>query len=190
MLCEICHKNQATIHIQEIVKGEKKSLHICGVCAEKKGLNEMALQGINIAEILYKISANMDNPDFGEDSSVPLLGEDGSNEAQVFVQCSKCGWDVKQFQKTGRVGCEECYKAFSEILSETLKSMHKGILHVGKHPQVAPAEGIGAVMAEVMELQKQLEVHVLKEEFELAAEIRDKINELKAKAKAKKTRKK
>ena len=28
MLCEICQKNEATIHIQEIVGGQKKSLHL------------------------------------------------------------------------------------------------------------------------------------------------------------------
>ena len=30
MLCQICNKNPATIHVQEIINGEKKVFHLCG----------------------------------------------------------------------------------------------------------------------------------------------------------------
>ena len=35
MLCEICGKNEATIHIEEITDGKSKTLHLCGECMAK-----------------------------------------------------------------------------------------------------------------------------------------------------------
>ncbi len=56
MICEICNKNPATIHIQEIINGQKKVLHICADCASKKSTENPLLQGFNVAEMLYNLS--------------------------------------------------------------------------------------------------------------------------------------
>jgi len=180
MLCEICKQKQASIHIQEIADGEKKALHICTNCASKKGLNAANFQGINIAEILYKLSANPDQSLLNELNVNP---QDADIEKTVaIVICQKCNWTSEQLQKTGKLGCEHCYKTFSEILTETLNNMHRGAVHTGKRPNTKASEQ-GKLMLDIISYQQKLDKHVLREEFEEAAKLRDKINNLKTNTK-------
>ena len=185
MLCEMCKQNQATIHIQEINNGKKMTLHVCASCAAKKGLGTIEGEENNIAEILYKLSA-------------PLEGENGmmmdysghadinfADDVTPAIICPKCKWDMNKFQKTGRLGCENCYQVFSGILSETLRNIHRGVLHIGKRPNIK-SSGPNLVMLEILNLQKQLNIHVIREEFEEAAKLRDQINKLKKEMKSKK----
>ena len=183
MLCEVCNKNQATIHIQQIVKGQKQALHICSACAEKKGLNDMALQGINIAEILYKISANVSAGQDIPDLDFADTAHDGQEEVFSGATCEGCGWDTGKFNKTGRLGCAQCYVAFKDILKEALKNMHKGTMHVGKRPRgQEAATGSDSTMLEIMDLQRRLDEHVQREEYEMAAKVRDRLKTLREQA--------
>jgi protein arginine kinase activator len=186
MICEVCNKNEATIHIQEIVNSQKKSLHICQDCAsKKKGANSL-LNGLNLADILYNISANIPAPE-----KSPADGADQSIAPSSVITCEKCGWSTVKFREKGRLGCAECYNVFKDILSLAFKNMHKGTMHVGKRPGVPSRETDEDTRnaIELMKLQKQLEEHILREEFEKAAELRDKIASLKNTKKTKKTAK-
>ena len=95
MLCQICNKNPATIHVQEIINGEKKVFHLCGECASKKAETEPILQSFNLAEMLY----NFTNEKAAESADAP---EDAAPAAAV--KCGTCGWDTERFRKTGRLG--------------------------------------------------------------------------------------
>jgi protein arginine kinase activator len=64
---------------------------------------------------------------------------------------------------------------------EALENMHRGKLHVGKKPGADVSDESPRLMLEVMNLQKELDELVQREEYEKAAEIRDKINDLKKK---------
>lgn len=180
MLCEICKQNQATIHIQEVNKEGKTTLHICKSCAVKKGLDTIGLQGINIAEILYKLSASSEELLPATTNSTTQPDFSANNEVITNIICPKCKWEIKKFQQTGRLGCENCYQAFAEILSEALSNMHKGIIHTGKHPDLKES-GTGLLLLDILNMQKQLDIHVSREEYEEAAKLRDQINELKKK---------
>lgn len=176
MQCEICHKNEATIHIQEIINGQKKALHICTECASKKNKTNQVFNGLNLAEILYNISSQMSE---AVSSQANILGDqDGTSPV---ITCGSCGWDTLKFRETGRLGCGECYNVFKNILSRALKNMHKGTLHVGKQPNMPKHDKTGKSIIEIMNLQKKLEECVLREEYEKAAEIRDKLNSLRKK---------
>ncbi|HCE45083.1 MAG TPA: hypothetical protein DET40_16200 [Lentisphaeria bacterium] len=188
MRCEICNKNEATIHIQEIINSQKKALHICQDCAAKKNNNNGLFNGLNLADILYNISSNLTVN--GE--KTPSKAQETSLAPQVpSVTCGKCGWSTTNFSERGRLGCANCYNVFRDILSLALKNMHKGTLHVGKHPGVRSSEDDEASRnaIEVMKLQKRLEEHILREEYEKAAEVRDLISCLKDKNKNGKSKK-
>jgi len=177
MLCSICNQNEATIHIQEIINNKKQALHICNECAVKKGIENADMTSINIAEILYKLSAVKDNSDMG-------ISEEGDINSKIetttpaVLMCGKCGWDVRKFKQTGRLGCEECYHSFASLLTETLMNMHRGPVHTGKEPLISNIKDT-SVKLDLMTLQKKLEQHVQREEYEEAAKVRDKINEIK-----------
>ena len=181
MLCQICNKNPATIHVQEIVNGEKKVFHLCGECAAKKAESEPILQSFNLAEMLYNFTSQ--NPDEEK--------EDGTAVSAPSVVCSVCGWDTERFRKTGRLGCPDCYLAFSSVLSEVLENMHRGCTHLGKIPRSHAADPAKENMIEKVALRKQisdcqreLEVRVKNEDYEAAAVLRDKILELKKRLEA------
>ena len=173
MKCDVCHKNEATIHIQEILNGKKKNLNICAQCASEKNLADSEIEGFNLSEILYNLSSQMIN-----EASMQKQTPKQIHESHPAVVCRKCGWNTSQFRETGRLGCAECYSVFEPLLKMAIKNMHKGNIHVGKQP--ATVDGSNAELAmKLLSLQKELEQHVLREEYEHAAKIRDRINSLK-----------
>ncbi|MBE6368278.1 MAG: hypothetical protein E7052_10300 [Lentisphaerae bacterium] len=168
MLCEICHKNEATIHIQEIIGGQKKSMHLCSSCAAAKQQGEgLDFGPFNLAGLLYKLSGNVSEND--------LPGEDAGSQ----LSCPVCSWDASQLQSCGRVGCSNCYKVFGSSLDDVLKNIHRGTSHVGKQPSGKGTE-LCSCRRKLAQLQKELQRAIETEAYEKAAELRDQISELKA----------
>ncbi|OQA88933.1 MAG: hypothetical protein BWY31_00118 [Lentisphaerae bacterium ADurb.Bin242] len=171
MLCQNCKKNEATIHVQQIVEGQEKSFHLCPACAAKKAETEPELQSFNLAEMLFDLA----------DKVASTVGKEDSAAGKNMV-CPHCGWDMERFRKTGYLGCPECYKTFSSFLSGVLKNMHRGCSHEGKTPCPAmnsrPSKEIAALRHELTNLRKELALRVKNEEYEEAAQIRDKIQSL------------
>ena len=93
-------------------------------------------------------------------------------------------------RRTGRVGCPECYKVFREVIENALENMHRGKLHVGKKPGTGPTDKSSSFMLKLMNLQKELDEVIQREEYEKAAKLRDKISSLKEKINKPKTKKK
>ncbi|QSH41770.1 UvrB/UvrC motif-containing protein [Lentisphaerota bacterium ZTH] len=179
MLCDICKQNEATIHIQEIINGEKKTLNLCGDCAAKKSKNDPAFDigGFNLAEMLYNLSENMEIP--GLKLPEEQQEKAGADDTAAKLSCPGCGWSLQGLRKTGRVGCPQCYKTFRSVIMEALENMHRGKLHVGKKPGGSKDDESPRKMLELMNLQKELDELVQREEYEKAAEVRDTIIQLK-----------
>ena len=182
MLCDVCKKQDATIHIQEIINNTKKVIHLCSECAVKKSQSDPAFDfgGFNLAEMLYNISESQEGiPGLTDDSKSEPTKEIIDSKA---ICCPNCKWPLKALRQTGRVGCPECYHVFSDVITNALGNMHRGKLHVGKKPgSVSSTDQSSNKMLELMNLQKELDEVVQREEYEKAAEIRDKINNLKEK---------
>ncbi len=56
MLCQLCNKNTATIHIKEFINGQQKSLNICAECAAVNSQDNDLFSGFNIAELFMDIN--------------------------------------------------------------------------------------------------------------------------------------
>ena len=134
MLCSICNKNPATIHIQEIINGGKKTIHICQSCAVAKGLNVLDPEEMNFTEFLCNISSGD-----AKESQSAVIDENEIETANILT-CSKCVWDSEKMKKTGRLGCPECYNTFKDKLAGSLAVMHRGIIHCGKIPSTVGGE--------------------------------------------------
>ncbi|MGD1019882.1 MAG: UvrB/UvrC motif-containing protein [Verrucomicrobiia bacterium] len=160
MLCDICKKSEATVHLTQIVDGKMLKVDLCESCAKEKGVQEAA--GFSLANLLVELGG-------GEESRVEAPG----------VQCPVCGFTQADFKKTGRLGCSACWETFEPALASLLKAMHKGDHHVGKVP--AKAEHTLALNGKMQELAEQLEKAVREEKYEDAAQIRDQIREMEAK---------
>lgn len=191
MLCDICKQHEATIHIQEIINSNKKAMHLCSECAVKKSQNDPSFDfgGFNLAEMLYNISESQ-----GGLPGLPQLSENEPADDKLKeipdLKCMNCKWTLKALRRTGRVGCPECYKVFHEVIENALENMHRGKLHVGKKPGSKSGDKSSSFMLKLMNLQKELDEVIQREEYEKAAKLRDKINSLKEKMNSKKTKKK
>jgi protein arginine kinase activator len=61
------------------------------------------------------------------------LTKPGEREALL---CPRCGFDLEDVVRRGRVGCPECYGAFEQIVSELLSKAIQNPAHSGKRPRV------------------------------------------------------
>jgi len=159
MLCDICKKNDATVHLTEIVNDQMSELHLCEDCARQKSLAMEQQFGLN--DLLAGMA------DFGK-------GEKES-ETTINAKCPNCGLTYADFRKIGRLGCGECYSAFSKYLAPLLKRIHGSTQHTGKSP-LKVTKGLKNEI-DVQALRNRLQRAIAQEAFEEAAKLRDQIKE-------------
>lgn len=157
MLCDICGKRAATVHLTEIIDGNIQELHLCEDCALKKS-QEMQ-KSFSLGDMLAS------------------LVETVSSEEESLI-CPRCGLTYSEFRKTGRLGCSNCYSAFKRQLTQLIKTVQGSNLHTGKVPVGVPSLKIDF---QIEDLKRKLKRAVELEEFEEAAKLRDKIHELEKK---------
>jgi protein arginine kinase activator len=158
MQCSICKEKPATVHYSQIVGEKMQKLDLCEDCAKAKGVNDPASF---VADLMLGLGAAQ---------------EIEQAAGGVELKCPRCGFTQADFKKSGRLGCPECYKTFSEGLSGLLKTMHKGTRHVGKAPETIRASTLNS--DRLKSLQKKLEKAIEFENFEEAAQLRDEIKQM------------
>jgi len=60
------------------------------------------------------------------------LTEPGDSQALL---CPRCGFDLEDVVRRGRVGCPECYGAFESAVRELLAKAMASPAHTGKRPK-------------------------------------------------------
>ncbi len=163
MVCNICGKNQATVHLTEIIDEQITELHLCEECAQKKGAQMESHFGLS--DLLAGLA------DLGTQFN--------KTKTEPKLKCPKCGLTYEDFKKVGRLGCGECYNAFKEALVPLLKRIHGSTQHCGKSPKKIAK--IVKAKNELDILKEKLQKTIQKEDFEEAAKLRDKIRELEKK---------
>jgi len=168
MMCEICHQKIATVKLTQIVNDQKKEMSLCKSCADKKGLSNPfgGLPDI-VGSIILGILAQG-------------LAEHKEEKADTTLTCSSCGLSIAKFEKTGVLGCSDCYKAFEEPLRNLLRRIHGSNKHIGSRPfnyrHQTERPNVDALK---LQLQKAIE----SEEYEKAAELRDTIRDIESQLK-------
>src|SRR3989338_2298015 len=120
MLCDICGKNPATVHLTEIIDDQMNELHLCEECAHQKSLQME--QQFGLGDLLGGL-AEFEKPT-----------KEKETVAVVHIKCANCGLTYTDFRKIGRLGCSECYNTFKKYLGPLLKKVHGSILQFGKSP--------------------------------------------------------
>ena len=163
MKCEHCHEAEATIHLTQVIDGQVKKLNLCQGCAQKNGIDLNS--PISITDVLFGLGAQT-----SKEKKMPSMSE-------LDLCCSTCQMTRAEFKKNARLGCPDCYKAFMAELSSLMQAMHHSRQHVGKIP--ARQGNAARVTAQIAAMKKDLETAIAKEEYEMAANFRDKIRALK-----------
>lgn len=168
MLCERCGKNPATTHYQQNINGEVTEYHLCSECA--KQVMDPALLN-PFSQPFENLFASI----FGEglQSYTRSLPES--------LRCKGCGASFDDIASTGKVGCGLCYDTFFKQFEPTLQRIHSNTRHVGKIPRSAGAKF--SVQNKINRLKEELKAAVDDQNFEKAAELRDKIHDLEKKVK-------
>ncbi|MGZ9587196.1 UvrB/UvrC motif-containing protein [Paenibacillus marinisediminis] len=172
MLCQQCGQKPATLHFTKIINGQKTEIHICESCAREKGeLIPGAPNGFSIHNLLSGLL------DFDLTGGAAQSNTTGQSPAKSqTARCDNCGISYSQFSKMGRFGCDHCYVSFGERLDPLLKRVHGNTVHVGKIPR--RSGGLMKRKRELEELRHELHESIRHEQFEKAAELRDRIRNL------------
>ena len=160
MQCDICNKKKATVHLTEIVDDQMSEMHLCEECARKKSVQME--QQFGLADLLAGLA------DFGKSTK---------EEVRESVKCTNCSMSYDEFRKFGRLGCSQCYDSFKMHLGTLLKKVHGSNHHLGKTPTKIP-QSEKKIIENLQGLKLQLEQAIQMEDFEKAAQIRDKIREV------------
>jgi protein arginine kinase activator len=97
-------------------------------------------------------------------------------EQPKVVRCDVCGMSFEDFRKTGKLGCGNCYSVFRENLNPILRRIHGSTEHTGKVP--GRVSICMKTTNELGKLRAELTAAISSEEYEKAAELRDKIKDL------------
>jgi protein arginine kinase activator len=163
MRCDNCGERDAVIHLTQVVEGEARTVGLCEECAAEKGIQTP-----------------------GTAAETPLGGflsalwKDAEPAAELVPvgRCEGCGATFADFRESGRLGCGECWRTFEPALRVLLRRYHGSTRHLGRREAAgaAPDAKAGADLAR--DLREQLRVAVESENFELAAELRDRLKGL------------
>lgn len=153
--CQRCPK-PATLHITEVL-GPKtiEELHFCEECAQKH---------------LYEPTS----PAKSADAKVTAELDDQDIEKLNALTCPNCGITFKDFRSTGRLGCPQDYEVFRKQLVPLLDNIHGEQKHQGKSPRFRGVADRKTTTA-LGSLRRQLQGAIAREDYEQAAQLRDKI---------------
>lgn len=164
MLCDNCGKNEAEVHLTQIVDNEMTTVHLCPACAADKGLDSGAVpKSLPLTDFLAQLGQGATT---GEETSVP-------------GPCNYCHTSLDDFRRTGRLGCPHCYSIFEGQLRAILRRIHGSTQHLGK-VYVPPASESADRTQRLSVLRRKLQRAVEAEDFERAAVLRDQIKEIEA----------
>lgn len=160
MLCENCKKNAATTHIRTVINGVVTEKNLCGYCAAKGGYSKFVNNGF--ASMLASM--------FGEELATGNIKE---------TRCDCCNTRFSDIAETGKMGCSECYKVFSDKLVPYLKRVHGTTEHIGKRLMNNDSALATVSSQDIKEkLRREMLEAVQAEEFEKAAKLRDEIKKI------------
>jgi protein arginine kinase activator len=169
IICELCKKQPATVHVTEIARSAKQSQvlqkHMCEACASTLELPSAPV-GTKPPPDIWKL----------------LRQSAQKARAEGSLACPHCGMSLAEFRSKGRFGCPKDYEVFRAHIEPLLLRVHNAQAHRGRLPgrnEVALQRS-----QHLSELRTKLEAAIREEAYESAARLRDEIQELEAPPKA------
>lgn len=160
MLCDNCKERDSAVTVTRIENNAVTQLHLCEKCAAAKGVETtLAIQQHPLGDILQAVQ------------------QQASSTSEDAPACSFCGSTARDFRATGRLGCPHCYDAMERSLRELLRRLHGSSKHVGIRYE-APVAHVVSKPDTLHDLRDRLRRAVDAEQFELAAELRDRLRVL------------
>ena len=165
MKCNACGEREGVVSLTQIVEGDVRTVSLCAQCAADKGIETgLGLSETPLGGFLAALGESAD-----PDAPLSAALENG---------CPSCGATLRDFRETGRVGCAECYRAFDAPLRELLRRLHGSTHHTGmRYTGTELPRATATPDGVARELREQLRRAIESEQFELAAELRDRLRD-------------
>ena len=166
--CQGCHLREAEVELTQVEGDAVTTLRLCGKCAAERGVaTESQVADSPLGAFLAAMGQG----------ATPLVAAAAAGE-----RCPSCAATLEDFRASGRLGCGECWTAFERPLRELLRRVHGGTRHVGKRYQSAERSGDpgSEAIRDRLRLREALREAVAAEQFERAAELRDRLRSLEA----------
>lgn len=174
MICDECKKNEATIHLTNILNGKKTERHLCGDCAGKHNIQNF---GVTEFPGFMNMGGSMfDNDFFTNDFFTNAIYPEGVLQRRHEQHCPQCGMTFDEFNRNGRFGCDECYSAFASEIAPLVKRLQGSLNYEGRVP--GRGNGVFRTKHQIKRLRQDLQKAVAEEQFEEAARLRDEIKTL------------
>ena len=169
MLCERCHAHPATVHMVQVVNGNRKEEHLCSECAEKEHVFQK--------EQSFFGNGFFDSPldHFFGGSMLGHLLEDPFGTCTLEDQGG-------QFIEVSPEKLPENEDSYSRFKASIRPSFPKGKNEIPvNEPKTKEKGDAPAESEELQALRKELKSCVDREDFERACEVRDKIKAIEGK---------
>jgi len=159
--CDRCDR-PAVVHEVTVKNGVRNEVHLCHEHAVEAGVAMPTHQPINQLLTQFVISQT---------------GKSRAKAGSKRKTCPGCGMTFAKFRQSGALGCPDCYEAFEEQLSPLIGRAQNGATHHrGKTPLRAGASVDRQLL--VQQLVKELDQAVAAEQYERAAQLRDRLRNL------------
>jgi protein arginine kinase activator len=163
VLCDECGERDVAVRVTHVVDGEAREIKLCERCAAERGIQTSAsVTQTPLGGFLHALWKTSDA---------------GPADALTTGPCPGCGATFGDFRESGRLGCAECYLAFEAQLRILIRRYHGSTHHHGRR-HIGPVPTDQQPGDLVRGLREQLRLAVGAENFELAAELRDRLKEL------------
>jgi protein arginine kinase activator len=159
MKCDICDDRDAIIFVQQVVGNQSIDLHLCSECANKKGISAVG------GKIEFSVAGLLNG----------LFDQKAVRNPEC-PPCPNCGTSLEELQKSGRLGCSRCAQAFQREIHILLRKHVQSPQHRGKYPVRLMSDS--GILSDRERLRELLKKAVISEDYEAAAEFRDRIRTL------------
>jgi len=159
MYCQKCNLREGKIHIINGNGEDRTEYILCDECA--KSFEN------------YDLETSFTDNDFLTSLIESIQSSPLKVNYIMTTNCKRCGMSYGNYRKLGRVGCSECYNSFLEKITTLIVNIQGSSVHSGKTPK----NHLNYVNNKkvIKEFKNELNKEILKENFEEAAKIRDKI---------------
>jgi protein arginine kinase activator len=164
MKCDICNQREATVFLTQMLNNEIRKLHLCEKCAIASGLD--LDNAVSVTDALLGTSEKKQHK---QPATRPTE-----------KKCPSCKMSLADFKKISRFGCAMCYETFADEIKNMVEEMHRNTRHIGKKPVSHPASTTTYIEHKdsLEELKFRLQKAIELEDYEKAAGLRDKIQQI------------
>jgi protein arginine kinase activator len=186
MDCQCCNKNPARIRICDLEQNViEDQYNVCPDCFNliKRHMFDISKPLLATRDVIAEVQGLLSATGETSLATLPESGGITPVKSEPVPACPDCGMTLPEFRAKGRFGCPRDYEVFAEHLDPLLERIHdvQPARHEGRLPTGARADKVHRRLT-LAELRKALDAAVAEENYELAAELRDRISEFETQA--------